>query len=242
MFWTMWQAVRACGTAARVRRRAELREAPRPAADSVLAQAVAHKADGQGIAGGLVNEQEVAHRAACGVVLHGQFGLGLDGQVGDIVHGHGLGVFYVGHAIEIQGASNRGDAGFDQGGTIAQFEHLAGLEILFGQADHRGVEFPGGLGTLGAGEEITAGEIDVIGKQQRHRIAGGGRGGRAIGGIDLGNGAGAALGQVHRIAHGDGPSLHAAGVAAVIGGVLPDDVLDGKNESPAHRRGQWRRG
>lgn len=54
-------------------------------------------------------------------------------------------------------------------------------------------------------------------------------GGRwAIGGVDLGEGAGAALGQVHRIAHGDGPGLHAAGVAAVIGGVLADDVLDGK--------------
>ena len=83
---------------------------------------------------------------------------------------------------------------------------------------------------MGPGEEIAAGEIDVVGKQERHGVAGGGEVGGAVGSVDLGDGAGAALGQVDLIAHGDGACLHAAGVAAVIGGVLADDVLDGETE------------
>ena len=89
-----------------------------------LAQAVAYEAGGQGIAGGLINEQEISHGAAGGVILHGQFGLGLDGDMGDIVHNNGLRIINIRYAIEIQGAGKSSDAGLDQGGTIAQLEHL----------------------------------------------------------------------------------------------------------------------
>ena len=150
--------------------------------------------------------------------------------MGDVVHGDRFGVFHIGNAIEVQGAGDCGDADLDQGGTVAQLEHLAGLDVLFGQAYNGGIEFAGGRGALRAGEEIAAGKIDVVGKQECHGIAGGGGVGGAIGSIYLGDGAGAALGQADLVAHGNGTGLHAAGVAAVIGGVLTDDILDGETE------------
>ena len=117
---------------------------------------MAHEAGGEGVAGRLVDEQEVAHSTAGGIVLDGEFGLGLDGDVGDVVHGDGLGIFHIGNAIQVQGAGDGGDAGLNQGRTVAQLEHLAGLNLLFGQAHNGGVEFAGGRGVLGPGEEIAA--------------------------------------------------------------------------------------
>gem|GEM_PF-3826073 len=74
---------------------------------------MAHEAGSEGVAGGLVDEQEIAHRAAGGVVLNGKLGLGLDGDVGDVVHGDGLGIFHIGNAIKIQGAGDNSNAGLD---------------------------------------------------------------------------------------------------------------------------------
>ena len=147
---------------------------------------MAYEAGGEGVAGRLVDEQEVAHRAAGGIVRDGELGLGLDSDVGDVVHGDGLGIFHIGNAIKIQGAGDGGDAGLNQGRAVAQLEHLAGLNVLFGQAHNGGVEFAGGRGALGSGEEIAAGEIDVVGKQERDGVTGSGGVGGAGGAATVG--------------------------------------------------------
>ncbi len=74
---------------------------------------MAYEAGGKGVAGGLIDEQEIAHSTAGGIVLDGELGLGLDADVGDVVHGDGLGVLDIGNAIKIQGAGDGGNAGLD---------------------------------------------------------------------------------------------------------------------------------
>ena len=68
--------------------------------------------------------------------------------------------------LALSGGGDGGDAGFDQGGAVAQFEHLAGLDVLFGQAHNGGVEFAGypaeadypmGVGVIDLGDLLNPG-------------------------------------------------------------------------------------
>ena len=195
-----------------------------------LAQALPHEASGQGVAAGLVDEQEVAHGATSGVVLHGQFLGGLQRDVRDVVEGGLLRVVSVGDAIEVEDAVDARDTGLDLGRAVAQLEHLTRGEVLLGEDDGGGGELADGLRAGAGGKEIAAGEVDLIGKPEDDGVAGAGGIGRPIGGVNVGHGRGAAVRGGDLIAHGDGAGLHTARVAALVRGVLADDVLDGETE------------
>lgn len=124
---------------------------------------MANQASCEGIAGGLVDEEEGSDGAAGSVIFNFEFACNVDAHVCDVVEAVGFWCFVVVDAVDVEDSFDGCDASADQLGAVANLDCCTWFDGAIGQANNSGVEGANGFWAVFASDEFAADEVDFLG-------------------------------------------------------------------------------